>query len=308
MKIKYIITKIIAAVEVLAVFFIFILFYLTREVDTKKIIYIPKGNTNYTIKYLQNRGEDIAIFDKPIIRFFGYPQAGWINLKATHLTKGDFLYRLTHNKAALAKIMIIPGETNYFIYKQISKKLKIKNFHCDIDEGFLAPNTYYLPIGMQKNRVCKYLYTKSLLFHKKLAKRFLGVWNYQNYKKFLTIASIIQKEAGNFKEMKLVSAVIYNRLKKHMKLQMDGTLNYGKYSHLKVTPRRIRRDKSFYNTYKHFGLPKEPVCVVSKKAIIAAIFPAKVNYLYFVRCGKRHIFSANYEKHLQNIKKCRYIK
>jgi len=308
MKLKYIITKIIAAVEVLAVFFILILFYLTREVNTKKIIYIPKGNTNYTIKYLQNRGEDIAIFDKPIIRFFGYPQAGWINLKATHLTKGDFLYRLTHNKAALAKIMIIPGETNYFIYKQISKKLKIKNFYCDIDEGFLAPNTYYLPIGMQKKRVCKYLYIKSLLFHKRLAKRFFGIFNYKNYKKYLVIASIIQKEAGNIREMRLISAVIYNRLKKHMKLQMDGTLNYGRYSHTKITAQTIRKDYSFYNTYKHYGLPKKAVCVPSREAIVAAIFPTKVDYLYFVRCGKRHIFSRNYKKHLQNIKKCRYIK
>jgi len=281
---------------------------LTREVKTEKIIYIPKGSTNYTIKYLQNRGEDIAIFDKPIIRLFGYPQAGWIDLKSTTLTKADFLYRLTHNKAALSKIVIIPGETNYFIYKQISKKLKVKNFYCNIDEGFLAPNTYYLPIGMKREKVCSYLYNKSLIFHKKLAKRFFGVFNYKTYKKYLIIASIIQKEAANFKEMKLISAVIYNRLKRHMKLQMDGTLNYGKYSHLKITPKRIRKDRSFYNTYKYYGLPKEPICVVSKKAIVAAIFPAKVKYLYFVKCKNHHIFAFSYKKHLENIRKCRYIK
>ena len=50
--------------------------------------------------------------------------------------------------------------------------------------------------------------------------------------KILTIASIIQKEAANDAEMPLVASVIYNRLDKGMRLQMDGTLNYGIYSHV----------------------------------------------------------------------------
>ena len=238
----------------------------------------------------------------------GYPQAGWIDLKREKFTKADFLYALTHNKAALRNIKIIPGETNYFIFKQIGKKLKIKNFYCKIDEGFIKPDTYRLPIGMKRKNVCKFLYKESLNWHKNLSKKFFGIWDYKNYKKYLIIASIIQKEAADTNEMKYISAVIYNRLKKHMKLQMDGSLNYGKYSHQKVTPQRIREDKSIYNTYKYYGLPKKPVCVVSKKAIIAAIFPAKVKYLYFVKCGNHHLFANTYKSHLKNIRNCRYIK
>ena len=48
-----------------------------------------------------------------------------------------------------------------------------------------------------------------------------------------------------------------------MRLQMDGTLNYGKYSHVKVTPERIREDNSTFNTYKHKGLPSSPIGAVS---------------------------------------------
>jgi len=235
---------------------------------------------------------------------FGYPQAGWVDVKNTKMTKLDFFYRITHNKAYLVKIKIIPGETNYFIYKQIENKLKIKNFNCNIDEGFIKPDTYLLPLGMNKTQVCNFLYKISLNWHKTFANKFLGVWNYKVYKQKLIIASIIQKEAANVNEMPLISAVIYNRLKKHMKLQMDGALNYGKYSHKVITSKRIRNDLSFYNTYKYFGLPKEPVCVVSKEAIIAAFFPAKVNYLYFVKCGNRQIFTSSYKQHLINIKKC----
>lgn len=54
--------------------------------------------------------------------------------------------------------------------------------------------------------------------------------------------------------MPIVSAVIRNRLDKKMRLQMDGSLNYGKYSHTKVTPAMIRNDTTSYNTYRNDGI------------------------------------------------------
>lgn len=104
--------------------------------------------------------------------------------------------------------------------------------------------------------------------------------------------------------MPIVSSVIYNRIKKGMKLQMDGTLNYGKYSHVKVTPKRIKNDNSIYNTYKHAGVPPLAICNVSFDAIKAAIFPAKTNYLYFMRSKNgKHDFTRHYSTHLRNIKR-----
>jgi len=282
---------------------IFCLFYLIQPIKIHRIIYVPKGSINYTIKKLQKSDIDILKIDKYILFLVGKPQSGWIDLKKTKMTKFDFLYKLTKSKAALKKITIIPGETDYFIYKQIAKKMGFKSIKCkNIPQGFLYPDTYYLPYGFRKDEVCNYLYKMSLKNHKKLAKRIFGYWNFQKYYHFLIIASIIQKEAGNKKEMKLISSVIYNRLKKHMKLQMDGTLNYGKYSHQKVTHNRIKKDKTKYNSYKYYGLPPKPISVVSQSAIIAAIFPAKTNYLYFVRVNGKHKFTSKYKQHLKNIK------
>ena len=115
-------------------------------------------------------------------------------------------------------------------------------------------------------------------------------------------ASVIQKEAASVSDMPFVSSVIDNRIKKGMRLQMDGTLNYGEYSHQKVTARRIRTDKTPYNTYKNKGLPVYPVCNVSKDAIHAAINPKDTDYLYFVR-GKNgeHVYSCYFSTHHQNI-------
>jgi UPF0755 protein len=114
---------------------------------------------------------------------------------------------------------------------------------------------------------------------------------------------VIQKEAASVEEMPLVSSVVYNRLQKGMPLQMDGTLNYWQFSHDKITAQKIRNDKSYYNTYVHKGIPQHPVCAVSLDAIKAAIFPAKTNYLYFVRNKKTqtHLFSSTYKEHVNHI-------
>jgi UPF0755 protein len=104
--------------------------------------------------------------------------------------------------------------------------------------------------------------------------------------------------------MPLVSSVIHNRIEKGMLLQMDGTLNYGKYSHVKVTSKRIKEDSSVFNTYKNKGVPSIPVCNVSFDAIRAAVFPAKTSYLYFMKNkNNKHDFSSNYSTHLRNIKR-----
>ncbi|NOR56369.1 MAG: aminodeoxychorismate lyase, partial [Sulfurovum sp.] len=117
---------------------------------------------------------------------------------------------------------------------------------------------------------------------------------------------IIQKEAASEEEMPLVSSVIYNRLNKGMRLQMDGTLNYGKYSHMKVTPERIKNDETKFNTYKHKGLPSSPIGAVSLSAILAAIKPAKTDYLYFMKNKEGvHDFSKSYKTHRKNIRNAR---
>jgi UPF0755 protein len=305
MNIKKITVNIIAFIEVLLVFTIFILFYLTRPVNTHRVIFIPSGSVNYTINSLQKRGYNVGLIDKITLYMLGSPQAGWIDLKKRHLSKLDFLHRLTTSKAAIVKVTVIPGETTYNVYKLLEKKLKIKYIDCGFEEGFLKPDTYFLPLGMKKERICKYLKNKSLTYHKDICKKIFGKYEYAKYKRYLIVASIIQKEAANVDEMKKISSVIYNRLKKHMKLQMDGSLNYGKYSHQKITAKRIKTDNSRYNTYKYYGLPDIPVCIPSREAIIAAIFPDKTKYLYFYKCGKVHRFAVNFSQHKKNIRICK---
>jgi UPF0755 protein len=120
------------------------------------------------------------------------------------------------------------------------------------------------------------------------------------------VASIIQKESNVPTEMPLISSVIYNRIEKGMKLQMDSTLNYGPYAHKIITPERIQSDTSDYNTYKHKGLPPHPLSTFTIEALEAALHPTETDYLFFMLTPEGgHHFSESYEEHLASIKKFR---
>ena len=304
--------------EFILIFAITVLLYLNLIVESKQVIYIPKGSTDYIVTYLDKNKYDLNTIDKIILKAIGYPQSGWIDLKSTKMSKLDFLYKLTTSKAALKNITLIPGETYFFFLNEVAKKLKISReklfTYYDIykykKDGNILAQTYSLPIGMDEEELILYLINYTNREYKKYSQKIFGEFNKDNWFKYITIASIIQKEAASIEEMILVSSVIYNRLKEKMKLQMDGTLNYGKYSHTKVTPNMIKNDTSNYNTYKIYGIPDNPICAVEFSSIKAAIFPKNTPYLYFMKSsdGKSHTFTTNYKNHKKVIKKVKQSK
>lgn len=304
-KIKYIF-------EIVLIIILSFMYYLNQPIVSSKVLYIPEGSINKIIAQLSNENYNVGKVDSIILRLLGSPQSGWINIGTTKSTRADFLYKLTTAKAALQNITLIPGETTYIFLNELSYNLQLDRkilqseyeSQTKIQEGAFVPNTYKLPVGITEKELIRILLSESLSQMKDLSIKIFGTYNEKKWFQYVAIASVIQKESANIKEMPLVSSVIFNRIKKGMKLQMDGTLNYGKYSHIKVTPERIREDKTIFNTYVHKGVPSVPVCNVSFEAIRAAIFPAKTNYLYFMKSEKgNHDFSCNYSTHLHNIRR-----
>ncbi|WP_455939918.1 endolytic transglycosylase MltG [Helicobacter fennelliae] len=287
-----------------------VFFYLALEIKTTPIVSIPSGSISSIITYLSKNNFDINQIDKNILRILGKPQSGLIDMGGERIAKGDFLYRLVNAKAAQNKIVLIPGETLYFFIQDIAVKLsldenKLKESYskyAPYEDGVIFPNTYKIPIGINEESLMMNLVQQSLKIHQNLAVKLLGSYKQEEWFRYITIASIIQKEAANKQEMPLVSAVIFNRLKLRMPLQMDGSLNYGAYSHTKITPQRIRTDPTPFNTYRNKGIPPYPVGSASIEAIRAAVNPADVDYLYFVRNKNGvHTFSTTYKEHLDNI-------
>jgi len=311
---RYIFYFIVVSFLLAASTYFYLQYYLKTTVKNPKVLFIPKGSTKSVYNYLNKNGYGLNPIDYYLIKYYyGYPQAGWIDLKEENLSRKDFFYKITHSRAMGIKITIVPGETTQIVLKQLAKryKLSVTKLHTFYEElapypeGVIIPETYTFYKGIKEKKLIKLLLSSSLKKHKKLAKSYLGRYDKKEwFEKYITIASIVQKEAANKDEMPKVAAVIYNRLKKGMKLQMDGTLNYGLNSHKKVTAKQIRDDNSSFNTYKIKGLPPYPVCLVEKAAIKAAVNPDKNNYLYFVKKDKNsHYFSTTYKEHKKNIKR-----
>ena len=310
MKIKKL-TIVKYVLEIILIIMLSFMYYLNKPIQTPKVLYIQAGSINQIIAQMQAKKYDVSKMDSLILRFIGSPQSGWVNMGTTRNTKADFLFKLTRAKAALQNVTLIPGETTYVFLRQLASNLDldIKILEREyqrqsiVEEGAFVPDTYKMPIGITERELIHLLLKVSHEKMKALSMKIFGTYNKKKWFQYVAIASIIQKESANKEEMSIVSSVIYNRIKKGMKLQMDGSLNYGKYSHLKVTPYRIRNDNSIFNTYIHSGVPRVAVCNVSFSAIKAAIFPAKTDYLYFMKNKKGfHDFACNYSTHLRNIR------
>ncbi len=117
-------------------------------------------------------------------------------------------------------------------------------------------------------------------------------------KEVVTLASIIEKEAGNVDEMPVISGVFHNRLRKNYKLQSDPTVIYAIDNFNGNLTRKHLRTKTSYNTYTNYGLPPGPIANPGRQALIAALNPATVPYLYFVsKNDGTHHFSRNLKEH-----------
>ncbi|MCA9361387.1 endolytic transglycosylase MltG [Candidatus Kaiserbacteria bacterium] len=124
----------------------------------------------------------------------------------------------------------------------------------------------------------------------------------------LIIASLIEREAYDFEDMRYISGIIWNRLFIDMKLQLDASLQYAKGSGANQPwwPKVVPDDKyinSPFNTYQHTGLPPEPIANPSLDAIIAALNPRKTDcYFYFHDQNGQFYCSKTYEEHVAKLK------
>ena len=153
-------------------------------------------------------------------------------------------------------------------------------------EGFLFPATYELRPGAT---VGKLIAEQLGAFRQNLAHVDLGYARRKNLTVYdiLTIASMIEREAGTAHDRPLVAAVIYNRLHKGIPLGIDATLRFALHNWTKpLRVSELNKDTP-YNTRLHLGLPPGPIGSPGLAAIRAAAHPAKVSYLYYVArpCG-----------------------
>jgi UPF0755 protein len=136
----------------------------------------------------------------------------------------------------------------------------------------------------------------------------------------LIIASLIEREAKVATDRSKIAQVIYNRLAKKMKLEIDASVKYGQDPVMTWT--EMKATDTAYNTYINAGLPPTPIANAGKASIQAALAPfgappatdpacsglavgVKCEYLYYVLADAAggHVFATTYDQHLLNVEK-----
>lgn len=172
-------------------------------------------------------------------------------------------------------------------------------------EGYLYPDTYHFlksdkPAQLLKRMVDQFRRKVKIEWQQQAEE--LGFTFHQ----VVILASMVEKEAKVESERPIIAAVFLNRLKRHMKLQSDPTAVYDLADFTgPLSAEQLKRD-SPYNTYKHFGLPKGPICNPGTPSIKAVLSARDVPFLYFVsnRDGT-HSFSKTFREHKQAINRNR---
>jgi uncharacterized YceG family protein len=148
-------------------------------------------------------------------------------------------------------------------------------------EGFLFPDTWELKT---KQPVSHLVRLQLEDFKKKIKKVNMKYAKSKNLTVFdvVTIASMIEREAGVAKQRKLVASVIYNRLHEGMTLGIDSTIRFATGNYEKPLTQSELESESPYNTRTNLGLPPGPINSPGLAAIQAAAHPAKTDFLFYV--------------------------
>jgi len=173
-------------------------------------------------------------------------------------------------------------------------------------EGFLFPATYTFTEETPAKRLVA---DQMVTFKKRWADVDLRYARSKNLTPYdvLIIASMIEKETAVAAERRLVSAVIYNRLRNGMALGIDATIRYGlDIPGTKSLTNAALRTDSPYNTRLRTGLPPTPISNPGLAAMRAAARPADVPFLFYVRKPNslRHYFTASESDFLRKV--CEY--
>lgn len=147
-------------------------------------------------------------------------------------------------------------------------------------EGYLFPDTYFFLPNTTESTVIQAMRqnfdTHVVIIEPEIAS------STKSLKDIVIMASILEREAYNTKDRRMIAGVLWNRLSRGMLLQVDAAFAYtiGKGT-FQLTIADLTSD-SPYNTYKYKGLPPGAIGSPSLDSLLAAVTPIKSDYLYFL--------------------------
>ena len=273
---------------------------------------IKKGETleNILTKNLYN----ISIIEIKFIKLY-YSIHLFINNSFIHY--GDFIINsdstiidliktISEPSNLYNKITIVEGWSQTQLDEELSKFFN--NFQS-IPYSEIIADTYFI----QRNSNFSTFMNKLKIIKKNYFNDYKNNKLFEEYNKneIMIIGSLLEKEGLDAIDKKKISSVIFNRLNKNMKLQIDATVLFsitnGNYDlNRKLLLSDLKIDHPF-NTYLYTGLPPKPISYVGKKTLDLIFENHKSDFLFyfFNKSLNKHIFSKTYKKHKDKLNEYR---
>lgn len=233
----------------------------------------------------------------------------------------EFLSKLAKGMQDPVSVTILPGRSEARVVDVLASNLKVDSLAI---QQTLKDSSFLTEQNLSPREVVGRLYPNTYNLYwttspETVIKRILDVFDRtvvqqhqdrlqeldMSVNEILTIASIVEWEANNDDEKKIISGLYWNRLEQGMRLQSDPTINFA------VGERRRLHYKDYkvdhpYNTYLIDGLPPGPITNPGMTSIEAALYPGKHDFLYMVASPEGdHVFSRTFEEHKQKSAKWR---
>lgn len=244
-------------------------------------------------------------------------QSRFIDKLLSQMSKWDWYQNLA---SASSRILVVyPGERQEEIIDNIGDIVKwdeaerelFKNYIIKaepiITEGKFSPGRYVVAADASPEAVADVLYAH---FNSEILSRYDSEVERQiPLEQALIIASLLEREAYDFTDMRYISGVIWNRLFINMPLQLDATLQYAKGTlptQSKWWSNVVPADKyidSPFNTYQNTGLPPAAISNPSAEAVVAALNPRVTECMFYFHDTKGQFYcSLTYEEHVSKLK------
>ncbi len=316
---------------VIALFFVLLINYSTSSIDKRNlnvVVDIPTGSGFLKVTEILNQAG--LIKNRVFFYSLAFMKRATRSIRSgeyefnTSLTPAAMIDKLLRGEIKIHKVVIredlsmreiaavlirgkLINKENFFELAGDEEFLESLGIEADSIEGYLFPDTYFFDRSMSTRQIMKIMVNQ---FWKKVTPEMIKRAKEMklDVHQFVTFASIIGKESGDYAEKPMISAVFHNRLRKKMRLQSDPTAvydldNFGG----KILRSHLKR-KSPYNTYLIRGLPPGPIANPGLSSLKAVLYPAPVKHLYFVsKNNGSHFFSASLMEHIKAINRYRCI-
>lgn len=292
----------------------------TKNVPTEEIVIIPEvfpiGVNPLTKTITENGAVETYLASHLTLQTKRNTKENWLNHTLAILAQFDWYQNLA---SPMSRILVIEsGERKEEVADNFGDILKWTDAERDSFISIIAGSTPQLTEG--KFFPDHYVVTKDATpeivaqlvtnqFNLEVLSHYTSdVANIVPLNDALTIASLLEREAYDFEDMRYISGVIWNRLFINMNLQIDASLQYAKANEQKSIWWPVPRPSDKYinspfNTYKNKGLPPTPIANPSTEAILAALNPRSTDCIFYFhdQDGGFHC-TPTYEEHVALLK------